>query len=382
MISKDIKDFVSGAWIEEYEYKSFLPEPICIQWLISNPKLMGKLGEADRCLGRLDAFSELIPDIDFFIKMHITKEATVSSKIEGTQTSFQEALVREEDIYPEKRDDWKEVHSYIKALNQAIEELDKLPLSSRLIKNTHKILLEGVRGREKMPGEYRTSQNWIGTSLKNATFIPPNHENILDLMTDLEKFIHVENMDLPIEIPHLIRIAMIHYQFETIHPFLDGNGRMGRLLITLYLIDKKLLRYPTLYLSDYFERNRHWYYENLTRVRAENDLTNWLSFFLDGVIETSKNSIETFQNIIKLREDIELKRLTKLGKKQTDGRRLLHELYKQPIMEGGAIAQAIKVHPSTANRLIRDFQSLDILQEITGYKRNRIYAFREYIELF
>lgn len=382
MTTLDIKDFVSGKWIERFEYKSFSPEPICIQWLISSPRLLNKLGEAYRYVGRLDAFSELIPDIDFFIKMHITKEATVSSKIEGTQTSFEEALIKEEDINPEKRDDWQEVHNYILALNQAIEELKNLPISNRLVKNTHRTLLKGVRGKEKMPGEYRTSQNWIGGSLKNAVFIPPIYEEIADLMADIERFIHSEIIDLPIQVPHLIKIAIIHYQFETIHPFLDGNGRIGRLLITLYMIDKKLLQYPTLYLSDFFEKNRKEYYDNLTVVREKNDLLNWIEFFLDGVIETAKKSIATFQNIIKLREDIELNQLIKLGKRQGEGKKLIKELYKQPILDGMQIADLLGVHPSTANRLIKEFQSMGILSEITGYKRNRNYAFKKYIHLF
>ncbi|MCL9804112.1 Fic family protein [Flavobacterium amniphilum] len=382
MQTRDIKDFKAGNWLQQYEYKSFSPEKICLQWLISNPAIISKLGEADRYLGRLDAFSDLIPDIDFFIKMHITKEATVSSKIEGTQTSFEEALIKEEDINPEKRDDWKEVHNYIQALNEAVIEMEQLPISNRLIKQTHKILLQGVRGKEKLPGEYRTSQNWIGSSLKEAVFVPPAHQEIPELMSDLEKFINSDVLELPVEVPHLIKIALIHYQFETIHPFLDGNGRIGRLLITLYLIDKKLLQKPTLYLSDFFERNRRDYYDNLTLVRTKENLENWLLFFLTGVVETAQKSIQTFQNIIKLRDEIELNKLIQLGRKQVDGKRLINELYKQPILDGMQIAELLSVHPSTANRLIADFVNLGILKELTGYKRNRIYAFETYIRLF
>jgi len=357
----EISNFQAGTWVERYQYKSFSPQLICRQWMISTPALLNKLGEADRYLGRLDAFTELIPDIDFFIKMHITKEATVSSKIEGTQTSFEEALIREEDIHPEKRNDWKEVHNYIEALNKAISELEKLPISNRLIRQTHKVLLQGARGKEKLPGEFRTSQNWIGPSLKHAVFVPPTHEEIPDLMKDLEQFINAEILDLPMQVPHLIKIALIHYQFETIPPFLDGNGRIGRLLITLYLIDKKLLRRPTLYLSDFFERNRQDYYDNLTYVRTKNDLERWLHFFLDGIIETSENSIAIFQNIIHLREKIEFNELIKLGRKQADGKRLINELYKQPILHGTQIAELLDIHPSTANRLIQDFVNLEIL---------------------
>lgn len=382
MQTRDIKDFKSGIWVQRIEYKSFTPELINRQWLISDSKLQLLLSEADRELGKLDAFSTLIPDVDFFIKMHITKEATVSSKIEGTQTSFEEALVKEEDINPEKRDDWNEVNNYVKAINQAILQMEKLPISNRLIRQTHQTLLSGARGKEKLPGEYRSSQNWIGSSLKNAVFVPPTHEEIQDLMRDLEQFTNAEIMDSSIKVPHLIKIAIIHYQFETIHPFLDGNGRIGRLLITLYLIDKKLLKYPTLYLSYYFEKNRRAYYDNLNTVRAQDKLNEWVAFFLQGVIETAESSIETFQNIIKLRDSIEREKLPTLGRKQTDALGLIKALYKNPIMDGAQIAEAMNVHSSTANRMIKDLESLGLLRELTGYKRNRIYTFEPYIRLF
>ncbi|MBX7205773.1 MAG: Fic family protein [Bacteroidia bacterium] len=382
MKRKNLTDFIGGKLVQKLEYKCFEPELICNQWILNEPELTQLLSEADRHLGKLDAFADLIPDVDFFIKMHITKEATVSSKIEGTQTTLEEAFVKEDNLTPERRNDWVEVHNYINALNYAIEEMKKLPISNRLIKQTHKILLQGVRGKDKMPGEYRTSQNWIGATLKDAFFIPPDHKSIGALMQDLENFIHSEILATPIQVPHLVKIAMIHYQFETIHPFLDGNGRIGRLLITLYLIDKKLLKMPTLYLSDFFERNRKHYYDNLTVVRTKNDMEQWIRFFLVGVIETAKKGISTFEQIIKLRNDIELNRLIKLGRKQIAAKNLINELYKQPIMEGTQIAEVMKVNPSTANRMINDFVGLNILREVTGYKRNRVYAFHEYINLF
>ncbi len=379
---QDITKFTAGRWVKRVEYNSFTPEKIFRPWQVTDNSLLVLLSEADRLLGKLDAFSTLIPDVDFFIKMHVTREATVSSKIEGTQTSFEEALIREEDIDPEKRDDWREVHSYIDAINQAIQDLENLPISTRLIRKTHKTLLSGSRGKEKLPGEYRSSQNWIGSSLKNAVFVPPMHNEIPELMQDLENFINAELIGSPVKVPHLIKIALIHYQFETIHPFLDGNGRVGRLLITLYLIDKKVLRHPTLYLSYYFEKNRRAYYDNLMAVRTDNQLANWVRFFLQGVIETAENSIATFQNIIRLRGEIERSRIITLGRKQPEAIRLLNELYKQPIMDGTQIAGIMGVHASTANRLIADLVKLDLLKELTGYKRNRIYAFEPYIRLF
>lgn len=382
MQKRNIDDFNSGEWMQQFEYKSFSPEKICLQWIMTDAALQTLLSEADRQLGKLDAFSELVPNVDFFIKMHITKEATVSSKIEGTQTSFEEALIKAEDINPEKRDDWQEVHNYIDAVNQAITDMEKLPISNRLIKQTHKTLLAGARGKEKNPGEYRVSQNWIGSSLKNAIFVPPTHQEIPELMQDLEMFINAEVMDYGINVPHLIKIAIIHYQFETIHPFLDGNGRIGRLLITLYLIDKRLLKFPTLYLSDYFERNRRDYYDMLTAVRQKNKLKEWIIFVLNGVIETAQNSIKTFQNIIKLRDSIERNKLISLGRKQLVAQQLITELYKNPIMDGNQIANIMGVHSSTANRMIGDLQQLGILRELTGYKRNRIYIFDDYVNIF
>ena len=310
--------------------------------------------------------------------MHVLKEGTQSSRIEGTQTNIDEAIQKEEYIQPEKKDDWQEVQNYVQAMNQAIESLEKLPLSNRLLKETHKILLQGVRGKNKLPGEFRQSQNWIGGSnLTDATFIPPHHEHIADLMADLEKFLHNEN----IPVPHLIKVGIAHYQFETIHPFLDGNGRIGRLLITLYLASNDLLYKPTLYLSDFFERNKSLYYDNLTRARTHNDLTQWLKYFLEGVRSTSENSIQTFKNIIRLRKETEQK-IISLGKKQVLANSFLQFLYGKPITDAKEVAASLNINLSTSIRLIDDFIKLGILIERTGFKRNRIFSFDNYVKLF
>ena len=375
----NVKDFNSGNYKQQYKYKSFMPNYINIDWQLSDSSLINLLSNADNKLGELNAFSQLVPDVDFFIMMHVNKEATTSSRIEGTQTNIAEALQKIEYIDPEKRNDWEEVQNYIKAMNEAINELNILPLSNRLLKNIHFKLLQGVRGTHKQPGEFRKSQNWIGgASLSDAAFIPPGHEDLSDLMSDLEKFLNDEIQILP----HLIRIGIAHYQFETIHPFLDGNGRIGRLLITLYLVSKGLLTKPTLYLSDFFEKNKSLYYDNLSRVRTHNDITQWLKFFLEGIRQTAQNSIETFKEIISLRENIEYRDIMTLGKKINLAQKFLHFLYGKPITDSQEVSNQLSINPSTSLRLIEDFIRLGILKEITGYKRNRIFVFERYLKLF
>jgi Fic family protein len=374
----NLQDFISGQFVQQLEYRSFSPEKINHEWIISTPEVNKLLAEANRLVGELNAFSQIIPDVDFFISMHILKEATTSSRIEGTKTNMEEALIREEDIQPEKRDDWAEVQNYIQAINTSIKDLEKLPISNRLIRNTHRILLSGVRGKRKIPGEFRTSQNWIGATLKDAVFIPPHHSEVLELMSDLERFINDEENP----VPHLIKIAIIHYQFETIHPFLDGNGRLGRLLITLYLVSNEILKKPSLYLSDFFERHKSYYYDNLMTVRLNNNLIQWIKFFLVGVIETSKESIQVFKDIIKLKTDLETDRLPRLGSKIDKAQQLLLHLYQIPIIDSKQVVKLLNISPSTANRLISEMSELGILHEMTGYKRNRKYIFTEYFRIF
>ena len=375
----NIADYKAGTWRKGYQYQYFLPEKINHSFVWADEGINELLEKASLRLGELNSFSRFVPDPDMFIKMHIFKEAVTSSRIEGTQTNIEEAIIEEREINPEKRDDWREVNNYVTAMNTAIEELKTLPLSNRLIRNTHKILLSSGRGEHKNPGEVRKSQNWIGgASLADALFIPPAHTELPDLLGDLELFLH--NTD--IKIPHLIRIAIAHYQFETIHPFLDGNGRIGRLLITLYLVSEGVLEKPLLYLSEFFEKNKTLYYDNLELVRTKNDIGQWLKFFLTGVIQTAENGVSTLHKITDLKATIEREKILTMGKRAKQGSVLLHALFSKPVVTTKDVQNITGLSPKAANDLVQAFLTADILKETTGYQRNRVFGFEDYLRLF
>lgn len=374
----NIKDFQAGTYQQEYQYKSFLPNSINHTFTWDDPKINTMLEDATRALGELNAFTMIVPNVDIFIQMHITKEANTSSKIEGTKTEIDDVLISKDHVDPEKRDDWQEVRNYIQAMNEALDELDKVPLSNRLIKHIHDILLDSVRGETKQPGEFRKSQNWIGgTSINTAYFIPPHHTKVPELMGDLELFMHNDQ----VYVPHLIKIAIIHYQFETIHPFLDGNGRIGRLLITLYLVSNGLLKKPSLYLSDFIERHKSTYYESLTFVREKNDLSGWIKFFLEAVISTAQSGTQTFQNILALKQEMDSLMVT-FGKKAHNASKLLDYLYQRPIISIADIAEPLEISKPTANLLVKKFEEKGILREITGYQRNKLFVFERYLDMY
>ncbi len=375
----NIADFHAGRYENRYEYQAFLPEPVCHEWVIADPELSDLLGRADRALGELNAFSQLIPDIDFFIRMHVAKEATQSSRIEGTQTNIEDAFKDAADLNPEQRDDWAEVQNYIRAINTAIAALESLPLSSRLLCQTHAQLMDGVRGRHKRPGEFRVSQNWIGVSLKNAAFVPPHHEHVPELMSDLERLLHADGMF----VHPLVRIAIAHYQFETIHPFLDGNGRLGRLMISLYLASTGLLHKPALYLSDYFERNKTAYVDHLMAVRQGNHLRAWLVFFLFGVEETARASATVFLAVLDLKRRIEREVLPRFSaRRQANAQALMRQLYARPVVDVRGAMKVSGASTNTAAALIDDMVTFGVLVEVTGQRRNRLFVFQEYLDIF
>jgi Fic family protein len=375
----ELEKYQAGHFEKNLGYKYFVPSAINDEWTWKTPALNLLLEKAAIKLGELNSYARLVPNIDLFIQLHVTKEAVVSSHIEGTKTNMDEALLPVEEIHPERRDDWQEVNNYIKALNNAIKELKSLPISSRLLKETHKILLQSVRGEHKLPGEFRTSQNWIGgTSLHDAVFIPPSQHLVNELMSDLEKFLNNDEINVPL----LIRIAIAHYQFETIHPFLDGNGRIGRLMITLFLVSEGILDKPLLYPSLYFEKNKSLYYDNLSNVRTKNDMLQWIKYFLIGIEQSAAKAVETLSNILKLKESIEKEINSNFGRRSNSAHTLVHFLFKDPVISIDKAAKECNLSFKAANDLVALMQKSNYLKELTKQSRNRIFIFEPYLKIF
>ena len=371
-----LEGYQSGEYIKMNDYKAFIPSKINYNWGWDDTKLDKLLAEANRQIGELNAYSLLIPNVDLYIKMHVKIEANKSSRIEGTRTTVEEDLLDVTDINPEKRDDWEEVQNYVKATNYGVDRIKEgFPVCTRLIREIHKILMQGVRGEHKTPGEFRTSQNWIGGSMPStAVYVPPPHTEIAECLTDFEKFINNEEIDTP----DLIKIAILHYQFESIHPFLDGNGRIGRLLIPLYIQSKGMLDKSCLYISDYIERNKDTYYDTLTRVRTHNDIIGWIKFFLEAVIETAK---QKFRSVVELTMEMD-KVILDLPVKPENARKVLDVLYDEPIISRKKILELIDIKQTTLNVAVNALKEKNIIIETTGYSRNQIFAFQKYIDLF
>lgn len=362
-------------------YKSFVPAELPpnppIQY---DDELQGLLSLADRKLGRLDGVTQILPNPELFVAMYVKKEAVLSSQIEGTQASFVDVLSTEYNQADDQRhDDVKEVINYVDAMNWGLEQLASFPLSLRLIRNIHARLIHNTRGANKNPGEFRTSQNWIGPAgctLNTATFVPPTVPDMNVALGDLELFIHQEDF-----IPALVKIAMIHAQFETIHPFLDGNGRMGRLLITFWLCQQNILTKPLLYLSFYFKKNRAEYYDRLMAVRKNGDWENWIKFFLRGIAEVSDEATESSRAILKIKEDA-TNALYKKDRTNSNYQRLLNYLFEQPFIKRSDVEQYLDVSNPTAGSILEVFCQMNILVDCTPDKaRNKMYAFGKYLDI-
>ncbi len=358
-------------------YQAFVPNPMPPEPPVAiDEKTQVLLSRADRALARLDGISYILPDPELFVAMYIKKEALLSSQIEGTQASLVDVLEFEAGERGFKSD-VEEVINYIKAMNYGLNRLNDIPMSLRLIKEIHAILLKGVRGSDRQPGEFRTTQNWIGPTnlLSEASFIPPPPEEVMKAMGDLEKFFYEQT-----NLPPLVKCALIHYQFETIHPFLDGNGRMGRLLITFYLCWEKILSRPLLYLSYFFKKYRQEYYDRLNNVRYGDDFEGWVQFFLRGVVEVSSQATETARRIMALlKEDRNRLLEAKISSPLAAG--LLDKLFSSPVITISEVAAFFNTSYQRAHRLISQFEQVGILKEITGKRRNRLFVYQNYMDI-
>jgi Fic family protein len=363
-------------------YRAFIPAPLPPDPPVdlAGP-LRELLSEADYALGRLDGAIFTLPNPDLFVFMYVRKEAVLSSQIEGTQSSLQNLLAVEARLHdPDAPADVSEIVNYVRAMNYGLNRLAELPVSVRLIREIHIELMRGVRGGRLTPGELRTSQNWIGPAgctLQEATFVPPPPHEVPQALSDLERFLHSES-----HLPILIQVGLAHAQFETIHPFLDGNGRLGRLLITFLLTERKRLARPVLYLSHYFKRHRTEYYERLQAVRDTGDWEGWLAFFLRGMADVANQATQTAAAILRMREDYRTRITEKLGRASGNGHRIMEKLFDHPIITVATVRKWLNVTPVAANQLVNRLVNVGVLKEITGYARNRRFRFEPYLQLF
>jgi Fic family protein len=372
----------AGQYVRQpNDYRAFIPAPLPPEPPIQfDAELSLLLSKADRCLGRLDGVTSVLPNPNLFVAMYVKHEAVLSSQIEGTQSTLEDVLQFEIDAAGQDvPKDVEEVVNYVQAMNYGIERLKTLPLSLRLIREIHAELLKGVRGASRSPGEFRASQNWIGAAggnLSNAVFVPPPPFEMKEALDNLEKFLHDDSL------PVLIQCALAHAQFETIHPFLDGNGRVGRLLITFLLCEREILRKPLLYLSYYLKAHRAEYYDRLTAIRLDGNWEGWIKFFLRGVAEVSQSATETARAILDLREKNRQTIIEDATNVAANGLKLLDYLYSQPVITVRNVQVVLPSAFRTANKLVEQFVKLGLLEEMTGQKRNRVYIYKPYMNLF
>lgn len=359
------------------DYECFIPHNLKDIKLNIDTEINHLINKAYLLLGRLDGMAITLPDMNLFVSMYVQKEAVISSQIEGTQASLIDVL--QKNRANEKIKETEEIVNYIKATNYAFKRLNELPLCMRLIKETHSVLLSNTRGQEKMPGEFRKSQNWIGhagSTLNNASFIPPSPDEMDSCLSDLEKYLHEDS-----DSSNLIKIALVHYQFETIHPFLDGNGRIGRLLIILYLKEQGLIEYPVLYLSYFLKKNRNRYYELLTNVRMKGEFEEWIKFFLNGICEIAKDAVTSIQKIVELKKN-DVEKIREFSSGNISNLLLVYDyILKHPFFESEDIRKLIGVSKPTVNKLLENLMAMNILELVENKKRYRQYVYRKYVDI-
>lgn len=366
--------------VQPKRYRAFIPADLPPQPPVRlDGEIQALLSQADQALGRLDGSIQTLPDPDLFVLMYVRKEAVLSSQIEGTQSSLQDVLAAEAQIRsPDRPRDVDEVINYVTAMNHGLDRLRTLPISVRLIREIHTRLLHGVRGSKMQPGELRTSQNWIGpagSTLNDAIFVPPPHREVPNALGALESFIHG-----PTKLPVLVQVGLVHAQFETIHPFLDGNGRVGRLLITFLLCQRGILGEPVLYLSHFFRQHRSEYYDRLQAVRDRGDWEGWLAFFLRGVAEVSGVAVDTVRRVLTLREEHRTLVTEHLGRAAANGHRVLDYLYRRPLVSVASVQEITGTAYSSANDLVARLELIGVLEEVTGNRRNRVFRYGPYLE--
>lgn len=374
-----LEEYKSGHYDDCGDFKAFNPSFINHTWLWENAELNSLLAKANKELGALNTYSELVDNIDVYILMHIRVDANKSSKLEGTHTNLEDDMMNLEDVLPEKRNDVQEIQNYVNAMRYGIKRIsdDDFPFTSRLIRELHKILMDGVRGQHKTPGEFRYTQNFIGGTMpSNAIYVPPAVHRLPNLISDLDRFLN--NMD---NLPILIKLAFLHYQFETIHPFLDGNGITGRLIIPLFLLSSKEISKPCFYISNYFEEHKDEYYSKLQRVRTHSEIIPWIKFFLTASIETAVDAKQKFQNALNTQKRYQTYLMEKRYSTKTL-RDIISYMYTDPVTNSFTISESISTSVTTVNKHLKTLLDDGIIDELTGNRRNKVYALRDYINAF
>lgn len=374
----NIKRFESGTWVEQIKTTSFSPNSINHDWIIDDGNIQTLLEVASLQLGKLNGIALQVKHFKCVEHLFKLREAFFSCSIDGLKIDFETVLMNPEELGINKQKNQKKVLNYVQAYDYAKKELGIMPFTNQLVKDTHREMMLGINKKNKIIGEFRMVQNWVGQSLQNAAYVPPYHLEVQGLMRDLELFVHNKK----IAIPALIKSSLMHYQFEMIHPFIEGNGRMGRLMIPLQLSQRNYLEHGAFIYSEYLNTHKTDYFKKLRRVRRNHELTQWMEFYLEGMVEASKKAINILQDVIQLQQKVNDQLVDKLGIKSKKAKKLFKELYKNPIVDSRSVPEIVDASTATANRLLDELVEMGLLKEMTGFRRNRKFIFKDYLELF